>query len=95
VETWITSELSTSELKREMKQVKGVGDYVAENILKLVGRYDGLALDSWLRMKFANVRNGGRKTTDKKIARYYARFRPWSGLALWCDMTRDWMETTD
>jgi N-glycosylase/DNA lyase len=92
VEAWLTSELPTPELKREMKQVKGVGDYVAENILKLVGRYDGLALDSWLRGKFARVRNGGRKTTDKKIARYYARFHPWNGLALWCDMTRDWME---
>jgi 3-methyladenine DNA glycosylase/8-oxoguanine DNA glycosylase len=92
VEAWLTSELPTPELKREMKQVKGVGDYVAENILKLVGRYDGLALDSWLRGKFARVRNGGRKTTDKKIARCYARFHPWNGLALWCDMTRDWME---
>jgi len=92
VEGWLTSELPTPELKREMKQVMGVGDYVAENILKLVGRYDGLALDSWLSGKFARVRNGGRKTTDKKIARYYARFHPWSGLALWCDMTQDWMD---
>ncbi len=48
-ESWLTSELSTADLKKEMKQVKGVGDYAAENLLKLVGRYDGLALDSWLR----------------------------------------------
>ena len=33
-----------------------------------------------------------RKTTDKKIMRYYSRFKEWRGLALWCDMTRDWME---
>ena len=92
VESWLTSELPTSELKREMKRVKGVGDYAAENILKLVGRYDGLALDSWVRGKFARMHNGARKASDKKIERYYSRFAEWRGLALWCDMTRDWLE---
>jgi len=92
VEAWLNSPLSTPELIKEMKRVKGVGDYAAENLLKLVGRYDGLALDSWTRAKFFKVRNNGRKATDKKIARYYSRFNEWRGLALWCDMTRDWME---
>jgi N-glycosylase/DNA lyase len=91
-ESWLGSELSTADLKREMKRVKGVGDYAAENLLKLVGRYDVLALDSWVRGKFAKVRNGGRACDDKKITRFYARFGPWRGLALWCDMTRDWFE---
>jgi len=92
VESWLQSELPTSELQKEMKQVKGVGDYAAENLLKLVGRYDGLALDSWTRAKFARLRNGGRATSDKKIIRYYARFNSWRGLAFWCDMTRDWLD---
>lgn len=92
VESWLTSELPTADLKREMKRVKGVGDYAAENMLKLVGRYDGLALDSWVRGKFARMHNGARKTSDKKIERYYSRFVEWRGLAVWCDMTRDWLE---
>ena len=92
VESWLKSELPTLELKREMKRVKGVGDYAAENMLKLVGRYDGLALDSWVRGKFARMHNGARKTSDKKIERYYSRYGEWRGLALWCDMTRDWLE---
>jgi 3-methyladenine DNA glycosylase/8-oxoguanine DNA glycosylase len=92
VEAWLTSPLPTLELMKEMRGVKGVGPYAAENLLKLLGRYDGLALDSWTRAKFFSVRNNGRKTTDKKIARYYSRFKEWRGLALWCDMTRDWME---
>ncbi|HSB08043.1 MAG TPA: Fe-S cluster assembly protein HesB [Blastocatellia bacterium] len=92
VESWLTSALPTPELKREMKGIKGVGDYAAENMLKLVGRYDGLALDSWVRGKFARIRNGARKTSDKKIERYYSRWGEWRGLALWCDMTRDWLE---
>ena len=92
VEAWLTSPLSTADLIKEMRGVKGVGPYAAENVLKLLGRYDGLALDSWTRAKFCSVRNNGRKTTDKKIARYYSRFKEWRGLAFWCDMTRDWLD---
>ena len=92
VEGWLDSELPTIELKREMKGVKGVGDYAAENLLKLVGRYDVLALDSWVRAKFARTHGNGRATPDAKIARYYSRFGTWRGLALWCDMTRDWLD---
>jgi 3-methyladenine DNA glycosylase/8-oxoguanine DNA glycosylase len=92
VNEWLTSELPTPDLIKEIKSVKGVGDYAAENLLKLIGRYDGLALDSWTRAKFVRVRNNGRKASDKKIARFYSRFDCWRGLALWCDLTRDWME---
>ena len=92
VESWLTSPLTTADLIKEIKSVKGVGDYAAENVLKLLGRYDGLALDSWTRAKFFEVRNNGRKATDKKIARYYSGFKEWRGLALWCDMTRDWLD---
>lgn len=92
VEAWLESPLPTGELIKEMKSVKGVGDYAAENVLKLLGRYDGLALDSWTRAKFFEVRNKGRKATDKKIARYYSGFKEWRGLALWCDLTRDWLD---
>src|SRR4051794_15451221 len=86
VESWLSSDLPTAELKKQMKQVKGVGDYAAENLLKLLGRYDGLALDSWLRSQFAKTHNNGRAATDKKIERHYSRFGEWRGLALWCDM---------
>jgi 3-methyladenine DNA glycosylase/8-oxoguanine DNA glycosylase len=94
-ESWLKSELPTPELKRAMKQVKGVGDYAAENLLKLVGRYDVLALDSWVRAEFARLRNRGRVAADKKIARHYARYREWRGLALWCDMTKEWLDEVD
>ena len=95
VEEWLQSPLTTADLIKQMKSVKGVGDYAAENLLKLLGRYDGLALDSWTRAKFFQVRNNGRKAADKKIARYYSRFKEWRGLALWCDLTRDWLDGQD
>jgi 3-methyladenine DNA glycosylase/8-oxoguanine DNA glycosylase len=90
-EAWLASELPLPALKREMKQVLGVGDYAAETLLRLVGRYDGLALDSWVRGKFARLHGRGRSMADEKIARYYSRFKEWRGLALWCDMTQDWL----
>ena len=91
-ESWLSSDLPVAELLKEMKGVKGVGNYAAENLLKLIGRYDGLALDSWTRAQFYKSRNNGRVAHDKKIAKFYARFNSWRGLALWCDMTRDWLE---
>jgi len=94
VAAWRTSTLSTTDLIKEMRGVMGVGPYAAENLLKLLGRYDGLALDSWTRAKFFTVRNNGRKATDKKIARFYARYKEWRGLVLWCDVTRDWLDAT-
>ncbi len=95
VESWLTSELPVGELIKEMKSVKGVGNYAAENLLKLIGRYDGLALDSWTRAQFARLRNKGRVASDTKIARFYARFTSWRGLVLWCDMTHDWLDPED
>ena len=89
-ESWLLSELPTPELKKAMKKVKGVGDYAAENLLKLVGRYDGLALDSWLRSGFYKKHNGGKICADKKIERHYRNFQEWRGLAIWCDMTESW-----
>jgi len=92
VESWLKLDLPHEQSMKELKRVKGVGNYAAENLLKLLGRYDGLALDSWTRAQFAKTRNHGRAASDKKIGRFYARFDSWRGLVLWCDMTRHWLD---
>lgn len=89
-ESWLASDLPTKELKKEMKQIKGVGDYAAENLLKLVGHYDGLALDSWVRAQFYRKHNGGETCSDKNIEIFYEKFGAWRGLAVWCDVTEKW-----
>lgn len=86
VESWLHTDLSTEDLKKEMKKVKGVGNYAAENLLKLLGRYDGLALDSMLRGHFYKKHNGGTICDDKQIEMHYERFGAWRGLAIWYDM---------
>ena len=90
-ESWLASDLPTAELKKQMKQIKGVGEYAAENLLKLVGRYDGgLALDSWLRAQFYKKHNAGAVCDDRQIETFYEKFAAWRGLAIWCDLTERW-----
>lgn len=89
-EGFLAPDTPTDELRKQIKAIKGFGDYAADNLLKLLGRYDGLALDSWLRAKFHAKHNNGKKCPDEKIHRHYKKFGDWKGLAIWCDMTEDW-----
>lgn len=91
-ESWLHSDLPTAELKKDIKKLKGIGDYAAENLLKLLGRYDGLALDSWLRAGFYKKYNREKACDDKKIERHYRKYGNWKGLAIWCDMTERWFD---
>jgi len=89
-EAWERDGRPASELRSELLALPGVGPYVAENLLRLLGRPHGLALDSWLRSTYSSLYHDGRPVTDRTIGRRYARFGAWAGLALWCDMTREW-----
>ncbi len=90
LETWRCSTLPTGELFEEVRSIKGIGPYVAGNILKLLGRYDYLGIDSWCRKKFAGIHHNGRRVSDKTIERFYQQFGEWRGLFFWMDVTKDW-----
>lgn len=90
LESWRVSTLPTPELFKQVRSVKGMGDYAAGNVMKLLGRYDYLGLDSWVRGQFAKIHKNGRRMSDRTIERQYAPFGPWQGLFLWMDMTKDW-----
>lgn len=91
-ESFHSTEISTADLRKQIKSIKGFGDYAADNLLKLLGRYDGLALDSWLRARFYAKHNKDKTCPDKKIHHHYKKFGDWQGLAIWCDMTEDWFK---
>ncbi len=91
---WQNNRISTAELKKNIKSIKGVGDYAAENILKLLGRFDFLAIDSWVRKKYAEFHNDGKPVSDKTIAAHYEKFGKWKGLVLWCEMFGDYLRTS-
>jgi 3-methyladenine DNA glycosylase/8-oxoguanine DNA glycosylase len=92
LESWRTSSRPSGDLFREVRSVKGIGDYAAGNILKLLGRYDYLGLDSWVRAKYYELHSNGRRVSDKAINRHYAAFGKWRGLFFWLEMTREWYD---
>lgn len=94
IEEWRMSNAPTDQLFRDLRSVKGVGEYAAGNLLKLLGRYDYMGLDSWCRGRFYQLFKHGRKVKDSTIERHYAPFGKWRGLFMWMDVTKDWYEKT-
>jgi N-glycosylase/DNA lyase len=88
---WDTDRREVAVLRKEILDLPGVGPYVVENLLKFLGKPDGLALDSAIRAGYSDRYHGGRKVTDRTIARRVAPLGRWAGLALWFDLWRDWM----
>ncbi|HET9300043.1 MAG TPA: hypothetical protein VFO11_08860 [Candidatus Polarisedimenticolaceae bacterium] len=78
--------------RKQMLDLPGVGPYVADNLLKFLGRPQGLGLDSWMRAKYARLHHGGRRVSDRTMARRYRHLDVWAGIALWLTLTRDWFE---
>jgi 3-methyladenine DNA glycosylase/8-oxoguanine DNA glycosylase len=88
---WDTDGREVAVLRKEILGLPGVGPYVVENLLKFLGRPDGLALDSAIRAGYSEKYHGGRRVTDRTIARRVAPLGHWAGLALWFDLWRTWV----
>ncbi len=92
VEGWRVDTSPTDILYKKMLEIKGVGPYAAQNLLKLLGRYDYLGIDSWSRAKFFEIHKNGRKVSDKTIEKFYEKYGKWRGLFFWMDVTKHWYE---
>lgn len=90
IEAFRTSRAPVQDLYKELRSIKGVGDYAAGNLLRLLGRFDYLGLDSWCRSKFSELHANGVSVSDADIERHYAAFGAWRGLVMWLDLTRYW-----
>ncbi|BDG08772.1 DNA-3-methyladenine glycosylase family protein [Anaeromyxobacter paludicola] len=90
VEAWRDSPLDTAALGAQIAKLAGFGPYATEHLLRLLGRHDHLALDSWTRAKVARLRRRKTQPTDRAIRRMYAPFGRWAGLAMWLEVTADW-----
>ena len=90
IEGWRGSALATDDLAARVRELPGFGPYATEHLLRLLGRYDHLALDSWTRSKLARVRGLRRQPSDGAIARWYRPYGRFAGLAMWLEVTADW-----
>lgn len=92
---WEDPSLSDTDVMERIRAEKGFGPYAAETLLRLLGHHGHLGLDSWSRKKVAELRFRGRPVKDARVARFYAPFGRFAGLAFWLDVTRDWHEGVD
>jgi 3-methyladenine DNA glycosylase/8-oxoguanine DNA glycosylase len=81
----------TGELREQLLELPGIGPYAAENLLRLLGHYDFLGLDSWCRGRLKELYPKIRDP-DAFAARRYKPFGRFMGLAMWLDVTREWHE---
>ncbi|MCC6801380.1 MAG: 3-methyladenine DNA glycosylase [Anaerolineae bacterium] len=88
-EAWRNPALPSGEVYKALKRIKGFGDYAAGAMMRLLGRFDQLGLDSVCRTMYAGRYNGGRPATDREIAAYYEPFGVWRGLIVWLDVMRE------
>jgi 3-methyladenine DNA glycosylase/8-oxoguanine DNA glycosylase len=88
--TWEDGGKSSEEVREAIVAERGFGPYAAEGLLRILGRHDFYALDSWTRQQYRRLYPGPARSTDRAIARRYARFGAHRGLAMWLDMTRGW-----
>jgi 3-methyladenine DNA glycosylase/8-oxoguanine DNA glycosylase len=79
----------TGELREKLLALPGIGPYAAENLLRLLGHYDFLGLDSWCRGRLKELYPRTRDV-DRFAARRYKPFGRFMGLAMWLDLTRHW-----
>jgi len=91
-----SKESGDAALRKVLLGLPGIGPYAADNLLRLLGHYGYLGLDSWCRGKlkrlYPRIRN-----VDAFATRRYRLFGDFAGLAMWLDLTRDWHqeEATD
>jgi N-glycosylase/DNA lyase len=84
----------TAELRARLLALPGFGPYAAGQALRLLGCFDDLALDSWVRKRAAELHELA-PGDDRAIAQRYVEFGPDAGLALWMDVTAQWHADDD
>lgn len=82
--------LATGEVRDRLASLYGFGPYATGQALRLLGRHDDLALDSWCRAKLAQQAGRERPPSDRTVERAYAPYAEHRGLVLWMDLTREW-----
>jgi 3-methyladenine DNA glycosylase/8-oxoguanine DNA glycosylase len=86
VEAWAAERLPARELFSRVTALKGFGPYAAGTMLKLLGSFDELALDTATRGMFARRYNDGEPASDARIRAHYQPYGAWRGLVIWVDL---------
>ncbi len=88
VESWQDPGLSSQDLYNRVTSLKGFGPYAAGSVLKLLGKFDRIALDTVARKMYVREHNTGEAVSDSEIRSHYEPYGKWRGLVLWLDLLR-------
>ncbi len=73
----------SDELQQRLLALRGIGPYAAANLRMLLGHYDRLAIDSWVRRAVREAWFDGTPVSDREIERRFDEFGPWRALVYW------------
>ena len=75
--------LNSDQLYRELRAIKGIGDYAASSILLFLGHAKRIPVDSWARSLISTHFHAGEKVTNEQAAGAFGEFGRWRALAFW------------
>lgn len=78
-----TADLPTSELRKSLLAIKGIGNYAAANLLMLLGHYDYVPVDSWALKMVSQEWHGGEPVSQKDVEAAFEQWGAYKGLAYW------------
>jgi 3-methyladenine DNA glycosylase/8-oxoguanine DNA glycosylase len=78
--------LSYEEIYDQVRSLRGFGPYSASYLLKLLGRFERISIDTVIRRYFKEI-TGQKNATDDDIDAYYARFGEFKGLVAWWEVS--------
>jgi 3-methyladenine DNA glycosylase/8-oxoguanine DNA glycosylase len=79
--------LGYEEIYDRVKALRGFGAYSASYVLKLLGRFERISMDTVMRRYFKEIA-GQQTATDEDINAYYERFGECKGLVAWWEVSR-------
>jgi 3-methyladenine DNA glycosylase/8-oxoguanine DNA glycosylase len=78
-----SDDVPTTELRKRLLAIKGVGDYAAANLLMILSRYDYLPVDSWALKMVSYEWYAGEPVGRSEVEAAFERWGQWQGLAYW------------
>jgi 3-methyladenine DNA glycosylase/8-oxoguanine DNA glycosylase len=78
-----SSDLPSTELRKQLQTIRGIGPYASANLLMLLGRYNFLTVDSWAIKMVSHEWYGGGPVTPSQVESAFEKWGDWRGLAYW------------
>lgn len=75
-----TADVPTTQLRKQLLAIKGVGEYAAANLLMLLCRYDFVPVDSWALKMVSHEWYGGEPVGRAEVEAAFERWGEWKGL---------------